>query len=830
MVEIIAIEESKITNAHPPKDSFFPRLRKIRLTNLQNLKRMCRKPLMFPCLEEVWVDNCPELEKLPFELYSATSLQILYLSKCTKMMEIIAVKESEITNAHPQKDSCFPRLRKLSLTNMQNLRRICRRPVLFPCLEKVSVYNCPELEKLSFELNSATSLQILHLSECTKMVEIIAVEELEITNEDPPKDSFFPRLREIRLTNMQNLKSICRNPLLLPCLEEVWMCNCPNLEKLPFELNSATCLQILDLNKCTKLVEIIAVEEPKITNEDPPKDSFFPRLREIRLTNMQNLKSKCRKPLLFPCLEKVCVENCPQLETLPFELNSAIGLKILVVNDCNKMVEIIAVEESKISNAQPPKDSSFPRLRKISLTNLHNLKSICKKPLMFPCLEEVRVDNCPELEKLPFELYSVTGLRILRLSKCTKMTEVIAVKELEITNAHPPKDSCFPRLRKIWLTNMKNLKSICKKPLLFPCLTSLWVEYCPQLEKLPFELSGATSLQILHLNECTKMVEIIAVEESDITNVDLAKDPFFPRLREIRLKNMQNLKRICRKPLVFPCLEEVWLYNCSELEKLPFELYSATTLQILCLSKCSKMVEIIEVEESDITSVDPPNDSSFPKLRRISLISMKNLKIVCKKPLLFPCLEEVRVDNCPELEKVPFEFYSATGLQILHLNECTKIMEIIAIEESEITNAHPPKDSFFLRLREIRLTNMQNLKSISMKPLSFPCLHEVCVDNCPNLEKLPFELNSAICLKILVVNDCNKLVEIISAEESKITNTDPPNDSSFPKLRCISLTNMNNLKSICMKPLLFPCLEKVSVYNCPKLEKIPFELNSATDL
>ena len=830
LVEIITVEESKMTNADPQKDSFFPSLTTIALEGMQNLKCICEQPLLFPGLKKVWVKDCPELEKLSFELSSAPCLEVLSLFHCNKLVEIIAVEESKMTNAGPQKGSFFSSLTTIDLKYMQNLKCLCKQPLLFPMLNKVWVTNCPKLEKLPFELTSAPCLEVLTLFHCNKLVEIIAIEEPKMTNIDPQKDSFFPSLTTIDLEGMQNLKCICKQPLLFPRLKKVWVKDCPELEKLPFELNSAPCLEVLSLFHCNKLVEIIAVEESEMTNAGPLKDSFFSSLTTIDLKYMQNVKCICKQPLLFPRLKKVYVKDCPELEKLPFKLSSAPCLKYLSLLKCKKLVEIITVEESKMTNLDPQKDTFFPSLTTINFEGMQNLNCICKRPLLFPRLKQVWVKDCPELEKLSFELNSCPCLEYLSLHKCNKLVEIIIVEESKMANTNPQKDSFFPSLTTIDLEGMQNLKCICKQPLLFPGLKKVWVKDCPELEKLSFELNSAPCLEVLSLFHCNKLVEIIEIEEPKMTNTSSLKDSFFSSLTTIDLKYMHNLKCICKQPLLFPMLKKVWVTNCPKLEKLPFELNSAPCLEVLTLFHCNKLVEIIAVEEPKMTNIDPQKDSFFPSLTTIDLEGMQNLKCICKQPLLFLGLKKVWVKDCPELEKLSFELNSAPCLEVLSLFHCNKLVEIIAVEESKITNAGPLKDSFFSSLTTIDLKYMQNLKLICKQPLLFRRLKKVCVKDCPELEKLPFELNSAPCLKYLSLLKCNKLVEIITIEESKMTNTDPQNDSFFPSLTTIHLEGMQNLKCICKQPLLFPRLNQVWVKDCPELEKRPFKLNNATHI
>ena len=140
------------------------------------------------------------------------------------------------------------------------------------------------------------------------------------------KTSFTLDLRDQQIfRNLQDLKIVQCN-----AMEKIW------ITKLP-------CLRSLQVEECPKMVEIILVEESKMSNEDPEKDSFLPSLMEISLITMQNLKSICRRPLLLPSLKKVCVRNCPELEKLSFELKSATRLQDLQLIGCNNMAEMIGV-------------------------------------------------------------------------------------------------------------------------------------------------------------------------------------------------------------------------------------------------------------------------------------------------------------------------------------------------------------------------------------------------------------------------------------------------------------------------------------------------------
>ena len=78
------------------------------------------------------------------------------------------------------------------------------------------------------------------------------------------------------------------------------------------------------------------------------------------------------------------------------------------------------------------------------------------------------------------------------------------------------------------------------------------------------------------------------------------------------------------------------------------------------------MVEIIQDEESPMTSMNDEEDSLFPNLKRITLFTMHNLERIYKQPLLFPELMVVSMTDCPRLKKLPFGICSAKNIwQIL---------------------------------------------------------------------------------------------------------------------------------------------------------------------
>ena len=82
-------------------------------------------------------------------------------------------------------------------------------------------------------------------------------------------------LKKDNLRRYEKSKSICGQPLLLPTLKRFDIIKFLELEKLPFELNIPTDLETLFFKACTKMVEIVVVDESKMNNVNTQKGLYF---------------------------------------------------------------------------------------------------------------------------------------------------------------------------------------------------------------------------------------------------------------------------------------------------------------------------------------------------------------------------------------------------------------------------------------------------------------------------------------------------------------------------------------------------------------------------
>ncbi|GLT35763.1 hypothetical protein SLA2020_101900 [Shorea laevis] len=137
--------------------------------------------------------------------------------------------------------------------------------------------------------------------------------------------------------------------------------------------------------------------------------------------------------------------------------------------------------------------------------------------------------------------------------------------------------SCYPVLDKLEILHLYSMPSlqvlvsvegVATPPQVFSNLKDLSIKYCSGIRKLlPLELLQAhQNLEKIEVSDCEKMEEIIA--SSDL---DASSDKFiFPKLRELKLIKLPQLKSICNGKGVMVCdsIEDIRLIRCPELKRI----------------------------------------------------------------------------------------------------------------------------------------------------------------------------------------------------------------------------------------------------------------------
>jgi disease resistance protein RPS2 len=144
----------------------------------------------------------------------------------------------------------------------------------------------------------------------------------------------------------------------------------------------ATKLEILNIRKCSNMESLVLSSRfYSAPLPLPSSNCTFSGLKEFYFCNCMSMKK------LLPL---VLLPNLKNLEKL-------------VVEECEKMEEIIGPTDEEISSSSSNPITKFilPKLKSLRLKYLPELKSICGAKVICDSLEEIKVDTCEKLKRIP---------------------------------------------------------------------------------------------------------------------------------------------------------------------------------------------------------------------------------------------------------------------------------------------------------------------------------------------------------------------------------------------------------------------------------------------
>ncbi|KAL5716139.1 hypothetical protein ACHQM5_017868 [Ranunculus cassubicifolius] len=359
-----------------------PRLKKLQLTDMPNLKRVWNGYL--PYLEELEISKCPELSTLFKGLLSSGSipcLKKLVIVKCNKLSHLFSSKlfkqlknlvEIEISQCEnmellivkseddeKEEKTCEGEcsLEKLNLTSLPNLKTLFSRDMLpyLQNLKEIRVVGSYAMEQLMFE-EQVTSEWSCSSSSHTTMS--------------------LPKLNVLYLESLSELKNAWTG--CLPQLKDLYIGSCPKLINLTDGGPSSV---ILDVGYCNELeVLMIESDEEELTGEGDNRHiaSRTSSLKELIVTVVPKLK------VLFSRRMLEYFQNLVEIR----------------INDCKGMEELIFEEEQEISDGTNM-TVALPRLKRLQIGDLPKLKSIWKGVMICNSLQTVQINSCDELKRLP---------------------------------------------------------------------------------------------------------------------------------------------------------------------------------------------------------------------------------------------------------------------------------------------------------------------------------------------------------------------------------------------------------------------------------------------
>ena len=495
----------------------------------------------------------------------------------------------------------FPSLESLTFENMpswefwfpfSNRDAGALQPI-FPCLVELNIWKCP---KLSFELihPCLPSIVKLDVRGCLHMLlyfEFPFLRELKVTDMIGWRRGIHIDLHSLTALTKLTVKKIpelSRMGEWLPLeVEYLKISDCDSLEELPNGLHRLQSLKELRIGHCPRLVSF-------------PETGLPPVLRVLVLYACEGLKlipdGRYNSSLHF--LERLEVEDCPSLVCFPDMLPST--LKQLVIRHC---INLKALPDGIMqSSASSSSSRGISHLEVLIIEGCQSLKTIPTGN--FPSsLKRLDIWNCELLEPISGQmLCNNAALEYLCMWNYPNLRTLVGCLD------------SLANLINLTIVDCPGLEFFPKSGLPNANLKELWIDNCKNLGSLPPQMQNLTSLQELHVSRCPRLVSLpeggLAPNLTSLW-IEYCRN-LQTHLSDWGLQRLTSLKTFrisdaCldvvsfhenERPLVLPRnLAKLYICRLENLESLAFlGLQNLNSLEVLCIGHCPKLQSFLPEE------------------------------------------------------------------------------------------------------------------------------------------------------------------------------------------------------------------------------------------
>ncbi|KAM0953979.1 putative virus X resistance protein-like, coiled-coil [Dioscorea sansibarensis] len=346
----------------------FPALKKLTLSGMSNLEGWCVEeggeanlPL-FPCLIRMDIRRCPKLTTMPPKILP-----------CLKYLTIgyMDVIKHIINNISGNALQSFPALKELILFGMENLERWRVEEgseanlSSFPSVIQMYIRSCPKLTTVPIP-----TLQSLHTEKSF----------CETQNSSMSKERrFFKHLESLRsLTIDINHCSQLSLPLVfqnLTSLRDLWVWSLENLVSWPDEMQGLQSLKDLTIASCKNF-----------TGVSSQGACGPPLLKRLRVFDCDALREL---PMCLKSLQFLSIYGCPSMKSLWPEMGHLTSLSSLWLYNCPNLASLSDGMQGLTS------------LQDLCIIGCPALKTFPRGlQRLLPTLKQLRIEGCPELERL----------------------------------------------------------------------------------------------------------------------------------------------------------------------------------------------------------------------------------------------------------------------------------------------------------------------------------------------------------------------------------------------------------------------------------------------
>ncbi|GKV01660.1 hypothetical protein SLEP1_g14196 [Rubroshorea leprosula] len=401
-------------------------------------------------------------------------------------------------------------------------------------------------------------------------------------------------IRELNLDFLHNLRHICNQDsrgadLILQNLKilKVNACSCLvslTASTVPFHnlttLDVQWCFGLRNLVSCSTAQSLVQLETMSITHcnsltevvgdeRDGLEDEIiFMKLKVLKLIRLTKLTSFCSRlnfAFNFPCLERLVVSQCPNMETFcKGVLKTPMLQRVVSLNDYFYDEGRLVGELNSTINQLYEEMVGYAGLNHLKLSELPKLMEIWNRNpqdiLHFRWISFLEICYCDSFRYLltPSMVLSLSELQELRVQNCEMIEQIITVEEvIEV----PENKMIFPKLNTLALKSCPNLVSfvVGSYKLEFPSLFSINMDNCPKMVSF-------STFSIMQEKETT----VAGSEE----RLDISTEPFFsdqieftsPLSLTLSSMNMQQIfqKLLSTMPSVVRSLKGLTLKGYDE--------------------------------------------------------------------------------------------------------------------------------------------------------------------------------------------------------------------------------------------------------------------------
>ncbi|XP_020218566.2 uncharacterized protein LOC109801841 [Cajanus cajan] len=808
-----------------------------RLEDVENIDVFCKLKTM----EIIFMKRLNTIWQPHIGLHSFQSLDSLIIRKCYKLVMIFpdyigqrfqSLQSLTITDCNlvenifdfaniPQScNSNETNLHNVFLEALPNLVHVWKDDTCeileYNNLRSISVKKSPNLKCLfPFSIaNDLEKLEILEISKCTTMKEIVAW--YKDSNEDVINFK-FPHLNTISFDGLYELGSFYKgnHTLEWPSLKNLSILNCYKLEGLTTETTySQVKLVVLATEKVIYNMEemVLSLKAADWMHKYIVSIHRMHKLQALRLFGLNNTK------VLFWFLHRL--PNLEKLGLAESHLESIWTPRSLVLEE--KIGVVSQLKELTLTHMYSLVEIGFEHdqlLQRVELLVIHTclkLTNLVSPSVSFSYLTHLEVMNCRLMRNLmtTSTAKSLVKLTTMKVSSCPMILEIVAKNEEEEV-----KEIEFRQLKSLELVDLQNIKSFCsleKCDLKFPLLENLVVSNCLRMTKFS-EVQSSPNLQKVH---------VVAGEkdkwywEGDLNNTlqkIITDEVSFEYGKHARVVDYPEMKGVRHGKPAFPD------NFCGSLKILEFDAASKRDIVIPShVLPYLKSLEELNVYNSDaaqvIFDIDKTKGIVF-RLKKLTLKDLSNLECVWKwnkAPqgiVNFPNLQEVDVRNCGSLVTL---FPSSIAKNLVKL-ESLQIDLYGLLELESIGLEHTWVKPYTEKIQTLQLYECPQLEKLVCSTVSFINMKQLHVARCRRMKYLlTFSIaKSLVQLEYLAIRNCVSIKEIIKTEDE-----DTSHEIIFGRLEYFSLTFLQSLVSFYSgnATLQFPCLLGGRVAECPNMK------------